>query len=122
MPKKVLVIGNLIDTAITGASRRLGRRRHSPPVATPHHPSEGDAITYFLARERTALMCRRPRAVPRRAALRVRRRKPGTAATAVLTFATAASAAFTVRLKLCGQVTTSARIQATDHHDRHRCG
>ena len=107
VPKKVLVIGNLIGTALTGASPAFSVAAGTATVATPYLiPSEGDAITYFGRGSELHWMCKGVLAQYPDAQLYgcAAAEASGTAATAVLTFATAASAAFTVRLKLCGQV------------------
>ena len=107
VPKKVLVIGNLIDTAITGASPAFSVAAGTATVATPYliPPRATPSRTSGAGANCTGCARRPRRSTPTRSSTGAPPREAsGTAATAVLTFVTAASAAFTVRLKLCGQV------------------
>lgn len=102
-----MLLGNMIGTTITGASPALSVAAGTAAVATPVVvASESDAATLFgagseLHRMVIAFFAQYPNgllyACPVADA-------GGTAASGVLTFATTANAAGTVRLRLCGEV------------------
>lgn len=105
--KSIMLLGNLIGTAITGASPALSVAAGTAPVATVVSvASVDDAGTLFglgseLYRMCAAVFAQYPDATLYACPVAD---AAGTAASAVLTFATTSTAAFTVRLKLCGQV------------------
>lgn len=105
--KRIALLGNHFTSAITGASPALSVAAGSAAAASVNFvASEADAVTLFghgseLHRMCAAVFRQYPDAtvygIPVADAA-------GTAASGVLTFATTATAAFTVRLKLCGLV------------------
>lgn len=106
-PLKTALLGNAYLTAITGASPSFSLAAGSATVATPYFiASSDDAATYFgqgseLHRMALATFAQYPDATLYACAVAD---AAGTAASGVLTFATSASAAFTVRLRFCGEV------------------
>lgn len=105
--KKTILLGNMIASALTNSSPMFSVAAGAAAVAEPVFvPSEDDAATLFgrgseLHRMARAFFAEAPDgtlyACPVAEA-------SGTAATAVLTFATNANAAYTVRLRLCGEI------------------
>lgn len=106
-PRKIILLGNMIATAITGASPSFSCAAGTATVAEPVFvPSADDAATLFgrgseLHRMTIATFAQYPDASLYACPVAD---AGGTAASVVLTFATTASAAFTVRLRLCGNV------------------
>lgn len=104
--KTLMLLGNMIGTAITGASPALSVAAGTATVATPVFvASDSDAQTLFgagseLHRMALAVFAQYPDATLYACPVAD---AGGTAASGVITFATTASAAYTVRLKLCGQ-------------------
>ncbi len=104
---KTILLGNAILTALTGASPSFTVTAGTATVEQPVFvPSADDAATLFgrgseLHRMAVAFFAQAPEgtlyACPVAEA-------SGTPASAVMTFATNASAAFTIRMKLCGEV------------------
>lgn len=107
VPRKILVIGNKITTALTGASPSFSVAAGSQADATPVFvPSADDAATYFGRGSEMHWMCRAVLAQYPDAQLygATCAEAAGTQATGVLTFATTSTAALTLRMKLCGFV------------------
>ena len=104
--KTLMLLGNMIGTAITGASPALSVAAGTATVATPVFvASASDAQTLFgagseLHRMALAVFAQYPDATLYACPVAD---AAGTAASGVITFATTSTAAFTVRLKLCGQ-------------------
>lgn len=104
--KSIMLLGNMIASAITGASPALSVAAGTATVATPVFvASDSDAQTLFgagseLHRMALAVFAQYPDATLYACPVAD---AGGTAASGVITFATTASAAYTVRLKLCGQ-------------------
>ena len=104
--KSMMLLGNMIASAITGASPALSVAAGIATVATPVFVASGsDAQTLFgagseLHRMALAVFAQYPDATLYACPVAD---AAGTAASGVLTFTTTASAAYTVRLKLCGQ-------------------
>ena len=106
-PQRTIILGNLIATAITNSSPAFSVAAGTATVAEPVFvPSPDDAATLFgrgseLSRMAASFFAQSPAgtlyACPVADA-------GGTAASATLTFATNATGAFTVRLKLLGNV------------------
>jgi len=107
-PQKILLVGNLISSALSGASPAFSVTAGTMPLATPTFcASAADALTLCgqgseLHRMARAVFAQYPAANVYLAANATG--GGATAATAALTFATTSTAAFTVRLKLCDQV------------------
>lgn len=105
--KSIMLLGNMIATAITGASPALSVAAGNATVATVVSvASLADALTLFgqgseLYRMVAAVFAQYPDATLYACPVAD---AAGTAASGVLTFATSASAAYTIRLKLCGLV------------------
>ncbi len=106
-PEKILLLGNAIGTTLTGASPAFSVAAGSMPVATPTFcASASDAVSLCgagseLARMAAAVFAQSPAASLWLCSVA---ESGGTAAAADLTVATTATAAFTVRLRLCDQV------------------
>ena len=106
-PLKTVLLGNARLTAITGSAPTFTVAAGTATVATPYFvASSDDAATYFgrgseLHRMALATFSQYPDATLYACAVAD---AAGTAASGVLTFATNANAAFTVRLRLCGNV------------------
>ncbi len=104
--KTLMLLGNMIGSAITGASPALSVAAGTATVATPVFvASDSDAQTLFgagseLHRMALAVFAQYPDATLYACPVAD---AAGTAASGVITFATTSTAAFTVRLKLCGQ-------------------
>jgi phage tail sheath gpL-like len=104
--KTLILLGNMIGTAITGASPALSVAAGTATVVTPVFvASDSDAQTLFgagseLHRMALAVFAQYPDASLYACPVAD---AGGIAASGVLTFTTTASAAYTVRLKLCGQ-------------------
>lgn len=103
--KSIMLLGNLIGSNLTGASPSFtvtaGTATNATVVSVP---SEADALTLFgqgseLHRMAKAVFAQYPDATVYACPVAD---AGGTAASGVITFATSASAAFTVRLKACG--------------------
>jgi len=103
--KSIMLLGNLIGTTITGASPALsvtaGTATNAVVVSVP---SEADALTLFgqgseLHRMAKATFAQYPDATVYACPVAD---AGGTAASVALTFVNAATAAFTIRLKMCG--------------------
>lgn len=105
-PQKILLVGNKIESTLSGALPVFSVTAGTMPLATPTFcASSDDALVLCgqgseLHRMALATFAQYPAANVYLAANAV---SAGSAATAVLTFATSASAAFTVRLRLCGE-------------------
>ena len=104
--KTLMLLGNMIGATITGASPALSVAAGTATVATPVFVASGsDAQTLFgagseLHRMALAVFAQYPDATLYACPVAD---AAGTAASGVITFATTSTAAFTVRLKLCGQ-------------------
>jgi len=104
-PKSIMLLGNMIGTAITGSTPTLSVAAGSASAATVYPvPSTADALTLFgqgseLYRMAAAVFAQYPDATLYACPVAD---AAGTAASGVLTFATSASAAYSVRLRMCG--------------------
>jgi len=105
--KRALILGNKIGTTLTDSSPSFTCTAGTQAVEMPCAvPSADDAATLFgrgseLHRMAQAFYAQAPAGSLYGCAVA---EASGTEATAVLTFATTANAAYTVRLKLCGQI------------------
>lgn len=106
-PRRIMLLGNMIATALTNSSPSFTVAAGTAALATPVFvPSPDDAAVLFgsgseLHRMAISVFAQDPAATLYATPVA---EASGTAATVVLTFATSASAAFTVRLRLCGEV------------------
>lgn len=104
-PKSIMLLGNAVLTAITGSSPTLSVAAGTATTATVYPvPSTADALTLFgqgseLYRMAAAVFAQYPDAALYACPVAD---AGGTAASGVLTFATTASAAYSVRLRMCG--------------------
>ena len=104
-PRRIMLLGNMIATALTGTTPSFSVTAGTAAIATPVFvPSPDDAATLFgrgseLHRMSISVFAQDPSATLYATPVA---EASGTAATVVLTFATTATAAFTVRLRLCG--------------------
>lgn len=115
-PYKTILLGNFIASALTGTTPSFSVAAGTATVEQPVFvPSADDAATYFgrgseLHRMALAFFAEAPDgtlyACPVTEA-------SGTAASAVMTFATTSNAAFTIRMKFCGQVIDVAVLSGT---------
>jgi phage tail sheath gpL-like len=105
--KSIMLLGNMLPSAITGASPTLSVAAGSASAATVVSvPSEADAITLFgqgseLHRMTKQVFAQYPDATLYACPVA---EASGTRASAALTFVNAATAAFTIRMKICGVV------------------
>ena len=106
-PIKILLMGNKMGTAVSGSSPTIALPAGTIADATPQYlASEGDAGTYFglgsevhdMAR---AVFAQYPNATVYGIAVA---EGGGSAASVVCTFATTATADYTIRLRMCGAV------------------
>lgn len=103
--KSIMLLGNMLPSAITGASPSFSVAAGSASAATVVSvPSEADAITLFgqgseLHRMTKQVFAQYPDATLYACPVA---EASGTRASAVLTFVNAATAAFTIRMKICG--------------------
>ena len=103
--KSIMLLGNHFTSAITGASPSFSVAAGSASAATVVSvPSEADAITLFgqgseLHRMTKQVFAQYPDATLDACPVA---EASGTRASAVLTFVNAATAAFTIRMKICG--------------------
>lgn len=106
-PRKIILLGNMIESALSGGSPSFSVAAGTAALATPVFvASSDDAATLFgrgseLHRMTMAVFAQDPSATLYACPVA---EASGTAASVVLTFATTANAAFTVRLRLCGEV------------------
>ena len=106
-PEKILLVGNLIGSALSGASPAFSVSAGTMPVATPTFcASASDAVALCgsgseLARMASAVFAQYPSANVYLCAVA---ESGGAAGAAALTVATTATGAGTVRLRLCEQV------------------
>jgi phage tail sheath gpL-like len=106
-PRRIMLLGNMIATALTNSSPSFTVAAGTAAIATPVFvPSPDDAATLFgrgseLHRMSISVFAQDPSATLYATPVA---EASGTEATGILTFATSASAAFTVRLRLCGEV------------------
>ena len=105
-PRRIMLLGNMIATALTGGSPSFSVAAGTATVAEPVFiPSPDDAGTLFgygseLHRMAISVFAQDPSATLYGCPVA---EASGTSASAVLTFATNANAGYTVRLRLCGQ-------------------
>lgn len=117
VPRSILLIGNKIGTAITGASPSFSVSAGTQANATPVQIySPDDALTYHgsgseLHRMALATFAQYPAALVYTCSCA---ESGGSAATAVLTFSTSASAAYTVRFKLAQNLVIDVPVASGD--------
>lgn len=106
-PRRIVLLGNMIATPLTNSSPAFSVAAGTAAIATPVFvPSPDDAAVLFgsgseLHRMSIAVFAQDPSATLYACPVA---EASGTPASVVLTFATTATAAFTVRLRLCGEV------------------
>lgn len=106
-PKTILLQGNKITTTLTGASPTFTRTAGTMATATPTLCASADDVGTYAGRGSElhnmaeAVFAQYPDATVYAEAVA---ESAGTAATLVLTFATTATAAYTVRVYACGEI------------------
>lgn len=106
-PRRIMLLGNMIATALSNSSPSFSVAAGTAAIATPVFvPSPDDAAVLFgsgseLHRMSIAVFAQDPSATLYACPVA---EASGTPASVALTFATTATAAFTVRLRLCGEV------------------